>query len=400
VTASSCVTMVRLVKACSAGGSGRESQPPSLTRSGGRRIVVRMRGATRFLRVLAVTSAVAASGAWLACGPLTTSPASAARAASPLSGVSCTTTKAITYGPNSLKGAIASAGADACFTFTTAPGDVVWLNMATTSGSLSLFYDFFRPGPVSACASPYGGATSCPVPSGGSGVWTLQISDSSGTHTGAFRLSIQRLDVGVGCETIKFGKAATTDIASKASSACFTFTGASGDYVYASSIGTSGTIGTPSAVEASPAGSEQCLSNGTIECSLTSGGTQTLLLYSESGRATGAFRTYLQRMTAPKRCTAVTVGGGTQSGSVAAPGDVACFTFAGTAGKTDTATITDLSGTLSPEIDFFRPTGTSACASPGLSVSCDLDTTGNWTVLVYDAPGPGTGTFSFAVTKT
>jgi hypothetical protein len=313
--------------------------------------------------------------------------------------VSCSTTTAITYGPDSSTGSIASPGTDACFTFMTAPGDVVWLNMANTSGSLSLFFDFFRPGPISTCAGPYSGATACPVPSGGSGSWTLQISDSSGTHTGTFNLSIQRLDVGVGCKTITFGKAAKAHLKQEASSACFTFTGAAGDYLFARSVGTSGTIGTPSAIEASPAGSEQCLSNGTVECPLASGGLQTLLLYSESGTTTGAFRIYAQQMTSPQRCTSLTVGGGAQSGSVAKPGDVACFTFAGKAGKVDTATITGLTGSLSPEIDFFRPTGTSACASPGLTVSCSLDTTGNWTILVYDSVGPGTGAFSLAVTK-
>jgi hypothetical protein len=350
----------------------------------------------RMRRLLGITLVVAASGVWLASGPVQTLPAGAAPVAS---AVTCTTTKAIAYGTSSSKASIAAPGAHACFTFTTAPGDVVWLNMATTSGSLSLFYDFFRPGGISTCASPYGGATACSVPSGGSGTWTLQISDSSNTHTGTFRLSIQRLDVGVGCELLTLGRAATASIAKKASSACFDFSAALGDALFARSVGTSGTIDTPSALDASPTGSEQCLGNGTIECSLTSGGGQTLVLYSESGATTGGFRTYVQRMNAPKHCTPVTVNGAAHGASVAAPGDVACFTFAGKAGKIDTATISGLTGTLSPEIDFFRPAGTSACASPGVTVSCDLDSTGTWTILVDDSPGPGTGTFSIAVTK-
>jgi hypothetical protein len=324
-------------------------------------------------------------------------PAGAAPA--PLS-VTCATTTPISYGSNSITGSIKTAGADACFTFTTAPGDVVWLNMAKTSGNLSLFTDFFRPGGISTCAGPYDGAGYCPVPSGGSGGWTLQISDSSGTHTGAFRLSIQRLDVGVGCKKITFGMATTAKLKEEADSTCFTFKGKSTDYLFAKAVGTSGTIGIPSAIETSPKGTEQCDSNGTVECPLTAGGTQTLLLFSESGKATGSFRIYAQQMTGPEHCTSLTVGGAAKSGSVAKAGDVACFTFAGTSGDTDKATITGLTGTLSPEIDFFRPSGTSACASPGETVSCGLDATGTWTILVYDTAGKGTGSFSMAVTKT
>ena len=170
------------------------------------------------------------------------------------------------------------------------------------------------------------------VPSGGSGPWTLQVSDSSGTHTGTFNLSIQRLDIGFGCQTIKFGESAKAHLKQEASSACFTFKAAAGTYLFARSVGLSGTITTPSAVEASPSGSEQCFTNGTVECPLTAGGLQTLVLYSESGTTTGAFRIYIQRMTAPRSCTPLTVGGGTQSGSVAKPGDVACYTFAGKSG--------------------------------------------------------------------
>jgi hypothetical protein len=96
------------------------------------------------------------------------------------------------------------------------------------------------------------------------------------------------------------------------------------------------------------------------------------------------------------------VGGAKANGSVPEAGDVACFDFTGTSGTTVTATLTSLTGTLAPLIDFFGPTGTSVCASPATSVSCGLNSTGTWVVLVDDnsAAGSGTGTFTFAVTKT
>jgi hypothetical protein len=360
------------------------------------------RGRMRLLRpsikrrsgVVLIAAALGFMG-WLASGIPAASTAGAA--VQPLT-IACTTTTPIAYGPSSIAGSIATAGADACFTFTTAPGDVVWLNMARTSGSLSLFYDFYRPGAISTCASPYDGATECPVPSGGSGGWTLQVSGDDGT-TGSFRLSIQRLDLGVGCKALQFGKAVTAHLKEAASSDCYTFTTSSGAFLYARSIVTRGSSGLPSLIESAPTGTEQCDAFGTVECPLPASGDQTLLLSSDSTSDTGTFRIYAQQMTGPKHCTALAVGGAAKDGSVAKAGDVACFTFAGTSGDTDVATLTGLKGTLSPEIDFFEPSGTSACASSGTSVTCSIGATGSWTVLVYDSSGSGTGSFAIAVTK-
>jgi len=317
--------------------------------------------------------------------------------------VTCTTTTTIGYGGAATKGDIATAGADACFTFPTAEGDVVWLDMATTSGSLSLFDDVFRPGPISTCAGPFEGPGPCDVPAGGSGTWTLQVSDSSGTHTGTFNVSIQRLDVGVGCKSISFGKSAIKGkITAPAASACFTFTGGTGDYLFAKAVGISGTLGTPTLLLAAANGSEPCLYNefGTQECPLTGSGTQTLLLYSTLGTTKGSFRIYDQQLTSPHHCTALSAGGPGRTAKVAKAGDVACLTLAGTTGEHITITLTNLVGSLSPLIDDFRPTGTSACAGPGNPNECTLDATGTWTTLVWDDSASDRGTGSFTATLT
>ena len=203
-----------------------------------------------------------------------------------------------------------------------------------------------------------------PRSSGGSGAWTLQVSDSSGTHTGAFRLSLERLDVGVGCTPVTYGHDVDAKIAKKASFACFTFTSSAGDVIYARSTGTSGNLSSVSTSRPQPPDRCSAHRTGSLECSVPTSGTQTLMEYSESGQTKGSFVLYLQRMTGPKHCTAVTVGGAKVSGSVPKAGDVACFDFMGKSGTTATATLTSLTGTLAPLIDFFGPTGTSVCASP------------------------------------
>jgi hypothetical protein len=269
--------------------------------------------------------------------------------------------------------------------------------MAATSSDLPLFYDFYEPGDVSACAGIYATESTCPVPSGASGTWTLQVASANG-NAGSFHLSIQRLDRGVGCKKLGFGALATGKLKEPASSACFTLTASSGDYLYARSVGTSGTIGELSGTLATPTGNVVCTSTGPVECALPNG-TLTLLLYSPSEITTGSFRIYAQQMTAPRHCKTLAVGGGARSGSVTKPGGVACFTFAGIFPDSVTATITGLTGTISPEIVCFGPTGAPAIDPVrGDSALCPVTSTGQYTTLVFDSTGPGTGSFSMALT--
>jgi hypothetical protein len=360
--------------------------------------VERVRGG---IRRRAVASALLVLGlAWLApaAGAATGGAPAGTRAS-----FNCTTTTTITYGAKPTKGVIGSAGADACFTFSTAEGDVVWDDLAVTSGSVSLFIDIYRPGAISTCAGPYGGPGDCPVPAGGSGTWTLQVSDSSGTHTGKFNVSVQRLNVGAKCKPLTFGHSAIKGkISAPAGSSCFTFSGDPSDYLFAHAVGITGKLGTPTLLLAGPDGSEPCSINefGFQECPLTESGPQTLLVYSSLETPTGSFRISDQQLTSPQRCTALVADGPSQAGSIAQSGDVACFTFAGTSGETATFTVSNVTGTLSPLIDDFRPTGSSACAGPNLANVCPLDTTGTWTTIIWDnsASSRGTGTFTATLT--
>jgi hypothetical protein len=230
----------------------------------------------------------------------------------------------------------------------------------------------------------------------------LQVSDSSGTHTGKFNVSIQRLDTGVGCKAITFGKSAIKGkISGPAGSSCFSFSGNAGEYLFARAVGISGTLGTPTLLLAAANGSEPCLYDefGEQECHSPTQGRRRCS-YSSLETPKGFFRIYDQQLTSPQHCTALTVGGAGRSAKVAKAGDVACLTFAGTSGETVTVTLTKLAGSLSPLIDDFRPTGTLVCAGPGDSVQCALDATGTWTTLVFDESATDKGTGSFTATLT
>jgi len=341
--------------------------------------------------------------ALLAIAPAAASAAPAHSRAVVNGSLSCSTTTPLNYAGKPTKGAIAAPGDSACFTFTTAEGDVVWSDLADTSGSISLFFDIFNAGGLSTCAGPYGGPVGCSVPTGTSGTWTLQVKDQSGAHTGTFNVSIQRLDVAAGCKAITFGKGATKGkVSAAAGSSCFTFTGTAGEAVFARAVGTSGTLGIPTLLIAGANGAEPCLysEGGLEECSLSDSGTQTLLAFSTFGNTTGSFRIYDQLLTAPQHCTGLVAGGPGKGGGVPKAGDVACFTFTGASGETAVVTLSGLTGTLSPLIDLFRPTGTSACDTPGLSVTCPLGAAGTWSILVDDNSVSQTGTGSFTATLT
>ena len=280
----------------------------------------------------------------------------------------------------------------------------MWIDLVTTSGSLSLFSDVFDPSGTSLCGGPYGGPGACDVTAGHAGAMLLEVSDSFGTHTGTFDISIQRLNVGVGCKSLSFGKSPVTGkLKTAASSSCFTFTASPGEYLFARAVGITGTVGRPFMLLTDADGSEPCLLNegGEQECPLTVGGTDTLLLYSSSAAALGNFRMYVQQMTAPLHCTSLVVGGTGKAAKVTKAGSVACLTFPVVAPETVTATLSGLTGTLQPLIDVFAPTGTSTCANPGVTVSCTLSATGSWTVLVYDnsSAGDGSGTFTATLTS-
>ncbi len=279
--------------------------------------------------VVALATAVLSSAAG-ATGGVTSS--------GPDAPVTCTTTTPIAFAGRSITGLIATAGADACFTFSAAGGDVVWFDLANPADNLpELSFDFFSPTGVSTCAGSFTGASACDVPGGGTGTWTLQVSDQTGEDTGTFFTSIQRLDGGVGCRSIAVGKLKKARVDGYASSTCFKVPIKVGDYFFARAAGLAKYL-SPSIVMAYPDGSQACGGTDTdYGCTLTQAGTATLLVFSST--VPGKLALYLQKMTAPQRCPLAAVGGGGHV-NLAKPGDVGCFTFDGTSGEDVQTTLT------------------------------------------------------------
>jgi hypothetical protein len=325
--------------------------------------------------------------------------AASTRAAARVSMPSCSSTASIGYGEAPVDATIPVAGAIDCFTFAGVTGDTEFTNIAVTSGSVSPFLDIFEPDGTSACGGPYEGPGGCSL--NATGTWTIELSDSEGTHTGSMNLAIQRLDLAVGCSTLKFGSTTVKGkIKAPASITCYKFTGSAGGVIYTHVVGVKGSLATPEMTLGAPNGSEPCgsVELGTLECTLSQTGTQSLLLYADIAGETDSFDISNQLLTKPVQCPTLIKHGSSKTSSISTIGQVRCFKFAGKNGEKTTTTLTGVTGTLDPLMDLFNPAGTSVAAGPGDSITYTLTSSGTWVVLIEDDSGHGTGDFTIALT--
>jgi hypothetical protein len=317
--------------------------------------------------------------------------ARAAVAAAPASAseLACSSTVPITYGAPALTGKITNTAKAVCFKFPVVSGDHVRFNVRAVSGSISPFTDVFDAGGTSKCATP--GDIECTADS--TGTWMVQISSST---TGSFHIFAQRLDGPVGCRPVTFGsKPLTGDVASAADAVCFRFSGTAGDVVLGHDQNLAGS-GAPSMELDAADGSQVCfVETGFFTCTLTKTGTQTVLAYYQAAQ-TGKFSMYIQRMTKPSKCSALTFGAAPLTKKIASVGAIDCFTYSGPTGALVTVDPVVVSGTLSPETDIFSPAGVSTCATPGELHDCAIGSAGTWTTLIWDNAGTGKGTFTIS----
>ena len=311
----------------------------------------------------------------------------------------CSTTAAISYGERPQVADIAVAGEIDCFTFSGASGDLEFTNLDVTSGDVGPFIDIFTPDGISECGGPYEGPGGCSLDA--TGTWTVELSDSDGTHTGSMNVAINRVNQAVGCTNLPYGPTTLKGkVKTVAAISCFSYSGSSGEVDYIHVVGVKGALGTPELTLGAPDGSEPCGSAelGTMECPLSETGTQSLLVYADRGAVTGKFDISIQRLTEPVQCPTLVKNGSPDASSIATIGQVRCFKFAGKNGKKITATLTGVTGTLEPLMDLFDPAGTSVAAGPGESLSYTLTATGTWVILIEDDSGPGLGSFTIALT--
>jgi hypothetical protein len=86
--------------------------------------------------------------------------------------------------------------------------------------------------------------------------------------------------------------------------------------------------------------------------------------------------------------------------TIAHAGNVGCVTFTGTTGDTEITDVAQTSGGVSPFVDVYDPSQSSACAGPYANpVECALNQSGKWTIEITDNSGTHTGSMNVAVQR-
>jgi hypothetical protein len=301
----------------------------------------------------------------------------------------------LAFGAAPVNGTIDAAAEMDCYSFNGTAGDMIRMHVFA-SGALVRHGEIARQNGTTLCSglgsSSFEDDLTCRLDT--TGPTRILIDDTSGLLTGAYAVSIQRLNRPVGCTALTFGAAPIAGtIATPGEVDCFTFAAAAGDRISLRSAATSGASFFVT--------NELLRPNGTFTCSscvLESTGTFTVLI-SESGQAgsTGDYAVSVQRLNNPIGCAPIAFGAAPTAGTIAVPVETDCFTFTGAAGDRIHVDMVETSGT-NLTANLLGPTGKAVCSVDPATFTCKLSTAGVHTILVF-AGGTVTGNYSLSAQR-
>ena len=180
---------------------------------------------------------------------------------------------------------------------------------------------------------------------------------------------------------------------------CYTVSGTAGDRIRLHVTSSGALVKHGEIVR--PEGTTVCSGLGSsssdLTCRLDATGNTRLLIDDTTGKLTGGYTLAVQRLNNPVGCVPLTFGAAPTTGTIAAAGELDCFTFSGAAGDRVEERPVKTSGTLTVVGELVRPNGTTV---PGTAcVPCSLDSAGTYTILVGDSAGTGTGDYALAVQR-
>lgn len=249
----------------------------------------------------------------------------------------------------------------------------------------------------------------------GSGEWSLVIRSYQDDGTFSYALAARRLDDPQGCSPLgepsswSFDSARTDgSLAEPLAARCYTFSRtlgeADGNYWFRA-VRTGGSL-SPTWRVYDPSGGEECSgssSNLENHCSLLGYG-QFALVVGESGGGFGSFYVTARRLDLSDGCdTAIsTTIGAVTSGSISNSSETDCYSLPDvSASDSVTIGLTTTSGSnQSPRWTLIDGAGNPVCYYYGygsMSRPCSLTGAPDWRLVVYDASGAGTFSYSVAV---
>ena len=362
---------------------------------------------------------------WFAVGLILVSLSSQAWASSPNLPFGQTTT-----------GNIGSVAQTNSYTFSANTNDVVDLTMVATSGTLSPKIQLYNSvGILISTAYNNNGSGGC---GGGStiemntvilstsGTYTVDVSDCAATNTGNYLIYMQRTNNPSGAENLPFGQVQTGTIDSAAQSNTYTFNANLNDEVDFTLDTTSGNLspkirlyngstGTLISTAYNNNGSGGCGGGSTLEMNtiqIPATGAYTVLVGDCGDTNTGDYEIYAQRTDSPSGAANLPFGQ-IQTGSISSATQSNPYTFSANANDVVDLTMVTTSGSLSPKIRIYNPTGTlvstaynnngSGGCGGGSTLemnSVTLKQTGVYTVFVGDCADTNTGDYLIYMQRT
>ena len=333
-------------------------------------------------------------------------------------------------------GTIGSVAQTNSYTFSANASDVVILTMVATSGTLSPKIQLYNSvGILISTAYNNNGSGGC---GGGStiemntvvltttGTYTVDVSDCAATNTGGYLIYIQRTNNPSGAENLPFSQVQTGTIGSAAQSNTYTFNANLNDEVDFTLYTTSGNLspkirlyngsnGTLISTAYNNNGSGGCGGGSTLEMNtiqIPATGSYTVLVGDCGDTNTGDYEIYAQLTDNPSGAPNLPFGQ-IQTGSISSATQSNAYTFSANANDVVDLTMLTTSGSLSPKIRLYNPSGTlvstaynnngsGGCAGGSTLEmnSVTLKQAGIFTVLVGDCGDTNTGDYLIYMQRT
>jgi len=294
----------------------------------------------------------------------------------------------LSFGAAPVTGTISGAGETDCWRFSGAAGDRVRVRAVRSSGSLAAQVEIAS----AACSAAPAAEVTCTLTTGGS--ITALVRDAARSQTGAYAISVQRLNGPVGCSALAFDASTRTGAIAAGETECWRFSGAAGDRVRVRLVTPAAAL-SPLTEVVRPDGTTRCAPSGAENqtCVLDASGTHTILVRDSAANA-GGYSLGVQRLNNPVGCTPKPFATTASLGVVTTTGETDCWRFPATAGDRVRIRAVKTSGALNPVVEILRPSGTTRCNPTATDdVTCQLDITGTHTILVHDSGGTATGNY-------
>ena len=305
----------------------------------------------------------------------------------------------LSYG-QTVTGQIAALGQANQFTFEGGDGDIVTLRMSRASGGINpsiRLLDFQDQQVAQQSAFAYA-QLDLPLPA--PGVYFAEARDDADDATGAFGLSLQRLNGPAGAMTMNFGTVTNRSLALPAELQAFQFAAVAGDVVRVRMSRSSGIDPRIELFDSQgrSVADTTAFADAVLDVPLASSGTYYLLLSDLNGDETGTYGVSLERLNNPANAKPIAYGQTLQA-SIDAVAKADAYSFQAQAGDRVQVRMSRSSG-IDPQIELFDAQGRSLANTTAFAdaiLDVPLASGGTYYFLLSDLNGDETGAYSVSL---